>query len=370
MQATHPATVSTASWRAEFSLADTMLMRFWLGGQLLVELAPAQINQQSEAQSLPRKSRIHRKIDGLSLVYRAAALIPFGPEPEIRREFDFTDGFARIIQDIDPGRAAAAEKLTVDRMSLPGPWRRLAVIRIPEPGKSFPQPEWFDLTAAADRVCFDESRPFLAVILETPDGKWLEIGTGDDLWRWSIAGGLPGCSAQFSVHTAGRAVELIRTPVWFTAIAEETPAVQPRAWRFKWYFAWTETSVAPAVTGRKQLILDLADYAEKNDGSPCLHGGPLRKQLRHALRSLIANHENTDLVLTGAKPHICAQESHLNRSTGKNSLHWDGWDFMELFLWANRQGLATGCTFRIDSKLDTPLWRRLARPGFQRICGE
>ncbi len=370
MKVNSQATINTDAWRAEFSLAEETLMRFYLGGRLMLCLKPLQINTQSEAQSLAKKARIHRKIDGLSLSYNASTLIPFGSEPEINRDFDFSDGFARVIQDINPGRQAAAEKLTIDSMTLPGPWSRIAVVRIPTAGKSFPQLEWIDLDGKADKVLFDESYPFLAVILESPDGKAFEIGSGDDLWRWGIAGDLPGCSAKFSVRAGKESAEIVRTPILFDTGSEDTSKAERRSWRFKWYFAWSGTALEKAASGSERITLDMLDFAEKDAKHPCMHAAFSRKKLRQALRGVIGGKENADIVLINAGTRICAQKSHLDRSTRKNFLHWDAWDLMELFVWANRKALAGGCTFRIAGNEKTPLMRRLARTDFQRICGE
>ena len=99
-------------------------------------------------------------------------------------------------------------------MSLPGPWHRIAVVRIPGAGKTFPTLKWVELKEGPHEVLFDESYPFLTVILETEDGKCFEIGTGDDLWRWQSAAELPACSAEFSICGNKDSVEIIRTPVF------------------------------------------------------------------------------------------------------------------------------------------------------------
>ena len=246
MKVNYQTTINTPAWRAEFSLAEETLMRFYLGDRLMLDLKPAQINKQSESQCLPKKARIHRKIDGLSLSYNVSNLIPFGSEPKIDRDFDFTDGFARVIQDINPGKHAAAEKLTIDGMSLPGPWSRIAVITAPGAGESFPQLEWIELDGKTDKVLFDESYPFLAVILEAPDGKHFEVGCGDDLWRWGIAGDLADCSAKFSVCANKDSIEIVRTPILFNTESKDASEIERRTWRFTWYFAWSEAPGAPS----------------------------------------------------------------------------------------------------------------------------
>lgn len=374
MKIDYHAAIGTDAWRAEFSLAEAVLMNFYLGERRMLELKPAAVNKQSEAQCLPQKSRIHHRLDGLSVDYEMASLLPFGPEPAISRDFAFSDGFVRVVQDIDAGRNAVAGELSVGAMALPGPWRRIAVVRIPGAGRTFPELNWIDLDGQADKVFFAEPCPFLALIVESPGGSCFETGCGDDLWRWTGAADLPGSSAEFRVSGNQDAIEITRIPVLFNAESGENPEASRRNWRFKWYFAWSEPA-AGETGGRRQIAVDLPDFAEAAGKYPCLHAKSVRKKLRQVLRGLIAANANADIVLTNAASFICCdQQNHLDRGGKKNFLHWDAWDLMELFIWANRNALATGCTFRLAppaaGKVETPLLRRLTRSGFRSICGE
>ncbi len=374
MKTSYQTIISADGWRAAFSLAEETLMKFYLGDRLMANLEPVQINKQSEVQCLPKKARIHQKIDGLSLNYNVSNLIPFGSEPEIGRDFYFTDGFARVIQDIHPGKHAAAEKLDLGKMSLPGPWSRIAVVKISGAGKSFPQLEWLELDGKTDKVLFDESFPFLSLILEAPDGKRFELGCGDDLWRWGTAADLPDCSAEFKISTSGDSVEIERKPILFDTENKDAAEIERRTWRFKWYFAWSDAPALEMSSDREKIILDMADFVEKGAKHSCAHSIFSRKKLRQTLRGIIANNENADIVLTNTEAYICNQKNHLDSSTKKNFLHWDAWDLMELFIWANRKALATSCTFRITApdsgNSETPLMRRLAQTTFQKVHGE
>jgi hypothetical protein len=373
MKIDYQTVIRGGNWHAEFSLADETLMNFYLGERLMLKLKPAIVNKQSEAQCLPQKARIHHRVDGLSANYDLLNLIPFGPEPAISRDFDFTDGFVRVVQDIDAGKNAVVRELSVDAMSLPGPWKRVAVVRIPGAGKTFPELDWIKLDGEADKVLFAETYPFLALIAESLDGKCFELGCGDDLWRWGSAADLPGCSAEFRVSGNKDSIEISRCPVLFDSENAEELEASRRTWRFKWYFAWSEP-LAGETGDRKEITLDMPDFAETNGKYPCLHAKSIQKKLRQTLRGLIAANENADIVLTNAETFICSQESHLDRGNKKNFLHWDAWDLMDLFVWANRKALATGSTFRLappaSGKIETPLLRRLTRRGFQSICGE
>jgi len=374
MKTSYQATIGTDEWRAEFSLAEETFMKFYLGDRLMANLEPVQINKQSEAQCLPKKARIHQKIDGLSLKYDVSDLIPFGSEPEIHRDFYFTDGFARVIQDINPGRHAAAKKLNLGKMSLPGPWSRIAVVSIPGAGKSFPQLQWMELDEETDRVLFDKSFPFLSVVLEAPDGKRFELGCGDDLWRWGISGDLPACSSEFKISTSGGSVEIERKPILFDTENEKAAEIERRTWRFKWYFAWSDAPALEISSDREKIILDMADFTEEGAKHSCVHSIFTRKKLRQALRGIIANHTGVDIILTNTRAHICSQKSHLDNGNKKNFLHWDAWDLMELFTWANHKALAADCTFRITApdsgNNETPLMRRFTGTVFQKIHGE
>lgn len=374
MKTNYQATIGSKEWRAEFSLAEETFMKFYLGGRLMADLEPVQINKQFEAQCLPKKARIHQKIDGLSLEYDVSNLIPFGSEPEIHRDFYFTDGFARVIQDVSPGKHAAVEKLNLGRMSLPGPWSRIAVVRIAGAGKSFPELQWVKPDGKTDKVLFAEPFPFLAVILEAPDGKRFELGCGDDLWRWGISGELARCSAEFKVAVVGDSVEIDRKPVLFDTENDDTVEIEKRTWRFKWYFAWSDAPALEMSSDRKKIILDMADFTEEGAKHSCVHSIFTRKKLRQTLRGIIANHTGADIVLTNTQAHICSRQSHLDNGSKKSFLHWDAWDLMELFTWANRKALATDCTFRItapdSANGETPLMRRFASTAFQKVFGE
>ena len=374
MKVNYNTRISSDRWHAEFSLAEETLMKFYMGEHLILNLEPVQINKQTESQCLPKKARVHQKIDGLSLSYNVSNLIPFGSEPKIDRDFHFTDGFARVIQDINPGKHAAAEKLNIGNMTLPGPWSRAAVVTIPGAGKSFPQLNWVELDEETGKVLFDESYPFLAVILEAADGKRFEVGCGDDLWRWGISSDLADCSANFSVSANKESVEIVRKPILFDTESKDTAEVERRTWRFKWYFAWSDAPALEMSSDREKITLDMADFVEDGAKHSCMHSIFSRKKIRQALRTIIANNENADIVLTNAEAHICKQENHLDRSTKKNFLHWDAWDFMELFIWANRKALATGCTFSITApesgNKETPLMRRFSQKGFHKVYGE
>ena len=50
MKVNYQTTISTDAWRAEFSLAEETLMKFYLGDRLMLDLKPVQINKQSESQ--------------------------------------------------------------------------------------------------------------------------------------------------------------------------------------------------------------------------------------------------------------------------------------------------------------------------------
>ena len=373
MKTSYQTTINTETWRAEFSLAAETLMKFYLGDRLMLNLAPVEINKQTEVQCLPKKARLHKKIDGLSINYDVSNLIPFGSEPKIDRDFHFTDGFARVIQDINPGKQTAAEKLNLGNISIPGSWSKIAVVAIPGAGKSIPQLKWIEL-GEEDVVLFDESYPFLSVIAESTDGKRIELGCGDDLWRWGTAGDLPNCSGKFTISASKESLEIVRIPLIFDTESKDAPAVDRRTWRFKWYFAWSDAPALEMSSDREKITIDMADFVEEKAKHPCMHSIFSRKKLRQTLRGIFANNENADIILTNTEAHICNQERHLDRSTKKNFLHWDAWDMMELFIWANRKALATNCTFRITPpssvNIETPLAQRLARTDFQRICGE
>ena len=363
--------ICSDSWSADFTMAEATLMRLRSDERNIMELLPVQVNKQSESQSLPQKTRIHQKQDGMTVKYNLTNLIPFGAEPRIDRSFEFGDGFVRVIEDINTGKSSELERLDVDPVILPGPWTKIAVIPIPAAGKALPEPEWLELNTGEKEVVFEQSYPFLTVMLEAADGTMFELGMGDDLWRWQDAGNMPGYSAQYVVCGNSEAVEVKRTPVLLQNEDELSEETQLRhSWRFKWYFAWGNTAAEEQESTRKEYTLDLNDYCEAGAKQPCLHAAFSRKKLRQALRGIIANNPGTDIILQNADAHICKQSKHLDRGKKSNFLHWDAWDFMELYHWANHKAQFNDSTFSISTAAVTPLTRKLAQKTFQRICGK
>ena len=276
--------IGSESWCAEFTMAESTLMGLRLGERDIMEILPVQINKQSESQSLPQKTRIHHKQDGMTVKYNLTNLIPFGSEPRIDRSFEFGDGFVRVIEDINIGKSSELESIDVDPVVLPGPWKKIAVISIPAAGKTLPEPEWRELTAGDKETVFEQSYPFLTVMLEAVDGTMFELGMGDDLWRWQDAGNIPGYSAQYTVCGNRESVEVKRVPVLLQNKEEANEEVQLRhSWRFKWYFAWCNTVVEEQEPNRKKYTLDLNDYSETGTAHSCLHSAFSRKKTASGL---------------------------------------------------------------------------------------
>lgn len=365
-------TIGAANRQITFSPGESEYLRFTLNQEPVLCLNAATLGQFPERGSLLKKERQQETLDGLVARFEATLQVPFGTEPEIRRSVEFVDGFARIIEDYQPGRGGAFNRLELGDIVLPGPWKKVRVIPVPEAG----QVCYFDSVQFSvedkDNVFYDAGEPFLSAVFEREDGSSLEIGCGDDLWRWRIADSLEFCHAEFKISGNSEHIVLKRIPLSFHEGA--SPECVSR--RFKWYFAWETHETRTASRKRKCSTLDLnkldlpdsaavADNTGKSVGAWCLEAAAVRRQLRKKLRSMLSNQNSGDLSLANCEPHVCASAAHLGRPGRQTLAHWDAWDMMELFVWANRRLVGSNRFFGIAPPARPAA---IASPLLQRLC--
>jgi hypothetical protein len=369
--------VGTQDWHAEITPGEDVFMSFYMGAREVLRVNPVKVNQLSEDSALVGKSRLHHTVDGLSASVDVENKIPFGAEPKIKRSVDFADGFARVITDVQPGKHDVIRFLEMDSLELPGPWARIAVQTVPAAGKSCSEPEWIYLGVDSETF-FNGEEPFLNVLLEDHEGNCIETGLGDDIWRWANAKDMELTSAEFRISGNADLISITRKPL---SISEEAD-IQARAWRYKWYFAWSfGNDSCEASCDNAEIIdsasLDLPDVAEIQSsagttGTVCFEAPATRKKMRKLLRSLTAAEEERNIVLINSEPHVCCCGAHLERRD-KQLLHWDAWDLMELFVWGNRKMSGMGAFSIIcpDSSAAKafPLMKCLKKQEFQRISG-
>ncbi len=376
-------TIGTAEQQITFTPGKPEYLRFLLNQRPVLCLGGAMLNQLSESGALLQKSRQHQTLDGLVARFEATLQIPFGAEPEIRRSVEFVDGITQIIEDYQPGKRTSFKHLKLGDITLPGPWINVHIVLIAaagQPGYAHCSRHRIDGT---DTVLYDSHEPFLSAVFEHEDGLKLEIGCGDDLWRWRIAEGLEHCHAQFKISGNREQITLERIPLTF----DEDAAPECVSRRFKWYFAWTTAEINTPPLEQDTFTLDInkfnlpgsamaTDGSVKPGSSCCLQAAATRRLLRKKLRSVLAKHDTDNVFLTNLQPHVCADAAHLGRP-GKQLLHWDVWDLMELFIWGNRQIAGTNRFFGIIAPdnasphtAEMPLMQRFSQRKFRKFTPE
>jgi hypothetical protein len=194
-------------------------------------------------------------------VVLAEGYLPFGAEVRIRHTHRYFDGILRVTSDIHfPRDAHANPGFEVGSMTLPGTWTHWR-----EPGGN-----WQTLSAYS----WSPIPPCL--LLRRADGPILEIGLGNDIWRWHA--GLLGANnrSQLAISATDDGLQLRRI---VSESADLPMPAQPRTFRYSWYLAWLPAPAPVAEFADAHRIdlaaLGFADSLCRSDGLPCLAAGPV-----------------------------------------------------------------------------------------------
>lgn len=342
-------TINGRNWCAEFNPAPDCLLKFELDS-LAVLVRGACLGAFAESGGIVNKQQLHHRADGLGQDSRSETVIPFGVEPRIRRDIDFTDNAMRFVTDIGIGGKASYDDITLEPVEILGRLKRVGMVPVPPSGQAMPEPEWRDLTAEP-AVVYRQDKPFLLCIVESEDGRRLTLGCGDDLWRWYGAADHEGTTAEFSVTANAAGVSIVRKPCIFPP---EYPCGN-RSWRYKWFMLWDDT--APAQPGDweeltinpEELpdnILAIDEAGKRHSGMVCKYAPAWRKAFKKAIRSAAARgarvHYRDDV------PVFCGDASHMDRNRKNFLPHWDMVMRLELYQWARQTLKAGGGDFKVE----------------------
>lgn len=306
--------------------------------------------------------------------------LPFGSEIEFLHTYRYGNGFVRVITDLKiPRGTPAATSVEVGTLTLPGTWQRYRIVE--SQNDALTLTDWQALPA--EEIIWEQAP--LALILEHESGVQLEIGTGNDLWRWAKGVRDAGNSSRYVLSRTPTGLSFTRN-VTFTS---EPIEIRPRTYRFTWYLAWIAATESPApapestiapktVDGgsldipdlQRQLLdnpnatieLDmwafdwpaslLHDPRPAGENNPCLASSAVITRLRRIVRQLAAM-ENQDfpIVFRHLIPGVCTRGRHVDRK--RPILHWDMSDLREFGLWA-RNCLGDDRQLFCSNKLDSP----------------
>jgi hypothetical protein len=322
----------------------------------LLRILPVCADTVSETDGMTRKCRKHNRNDRLSGSLEYQCRIPLASVPEIRRDMIFAANHCTITYDFDLSGPFELKQIEIDPLLLPGKWRRYAVVEFPAAGYEVSAPQWQELTDSSN-VLFDSGKPFLIALFENHNGQILEVGTGDDLWRWYGNSNIENADSNFNITVTAEGIAIRRTPLRLPVKTE----CGKRCRRFKWYFAWNgSTSAALDAVTPLTMTIPLPDSAMSGDGNggfcpdtPCFQAAATEKRWKKIIRSNANSSATYDIA--GIQPHLCAVAAHLERGSKKTLRHWDMMALMDFYLWANQHLANHGGKMVITPPAGSPL---------------
>jgi hypothetical protein len=316
---------------------------------------------------VPDKVRLFRKSG--AAVFNSEGHFPFGAGISLRQNIRYAANHARITTDLCWKKGASLKNaVSIGSARLPGKWDALFVLQAD--GEA---PSWQALTPGTS--CRFSPLP-LSLVFRNQQGQRLEIGTGDDLWRWQ-KGLLPDKQVD------SPCVELSIQPdcILFQRLVTVNPVEEEyfpeaRDYRFTSFLAWSapaleEKSAPPcepiALTvnsgdglSRKQLLdcgdnpcvsidftqLELPHQARHSLGSGyCWESKITQRSVRRLIRQLAAFSARGFLQINGGMtPGLCDDPVHCSRKV--KAAHWDLSAILDLASWM-RQCLGDGWTINV-----------------------
>ena len=314
---------------------------FYLNGAERLRLMPLSFGEFDESSGFVSALKLHEAQDASSWSADTKSIIPFGPEPSVSRTMEIFANCALVTTDIKTTKGISCSSFSVDSLNLPGKWKKAGIVRVPESDCRVKDIEWIELDKK--KTVFENAMPFLIAIFESESGERLEVGTGDDIWRWSSAERLGGTSS-FTIEYSPEGIMIKRD-----VLRLDDPAAFPaRDWRFKWYFAWDsgKKSGQPAAVENAGTVFDTRK-SRWPDPAKIIFGGNIRKEVcfcahisqkrfKKIVRSASEQSGQT-VKFVNIEPHLCEENSHTGKANMEKTLHWDMMKILDLRLWAEKQ---------------------------------
>ena len=374
MNKSAPDSETTARPAFPFELEQSNLIRFTPGNEVSLEMPGCSFGEINESAALNKRWRRHDYMDGFGLWYEQISEIPFGSEPKISRRFDFSGNRCLVATGIILKNGFPVSEISIDPLIIKGNWQKLTLTTFEHESSEFSH-QCFDLSThqeTASPYLVDSDQPFICCLLENDQGERLEIGSGNDLWRWCATGFSPECTASFSIETTPNAVKITRKPLVFPAERDIH-----RNWRFKWYIAWQGAKSTPVSTDSENreepaLLIPGKPFPQGHGGSfilakpwpqegavshnaqllqdrACFKSAFTTRVLRKFIRSRLNRTTAEQLSISGVFPNLCDCAAHLERPGKGQLLHFDLADLMEFHFWANRQLFQTDSAISLNS---------------------
>lgn len=365
-----------------------------LEGTELLRGSPFYVDDLSGEMAVMTKLRVSRK--GGTAVVRSEGYFPYGAETRFSQTCRYASNHVRVTLDVQWPRGEKIKRhMGVGSVFLPGQWTGFRsvppALHISEGAQT--KHHSLPTNEIESRMVGHWHRPPLATVFEHTNGMILEIGLGDDIWRWEESLGYAPESGSYKILSEPDGIRFIREPLM--CCEQFIPA--PRNYRFTYYLAWenqdsknrtptpprekenTQSLLFDGIKGIQStslktnpenacLILDFRKLTEntpeewrkapspadfirnKRDRKLCWKHSRLQRTARRSIRQLAALSDRGQLVIKGLHPGPCWDPVHVSRGANcpENGLaHWDTGAILDFAVWAKQQ-LGPGWTLMTD----------------------
>ncbi|MEA2011626.1 MAG: hypothetical protein U9O87_00865 [Verrucomicrobiota bacterium] len=310
------------------------------------------------------------------------------PHADLANTYKYGKNHVRLTTDISLKKGTSIKRhFGVGSLTLNGKWVRFYCIPPALHQAEGCTPEWHDIVDFADSAKVDSKkykeleglppimiahwhRPPLAIVFERHDGTLLEVGIGDDIYRWEKSLSTIPESGSYKLMLYHNKIHFIREPL----MTCETISPEPRDYRFQSYFAWKHIDETEKIKPEKTLtislqkgiqknyitsektlicpdiIIDFAknnfdshfyrtqsslDYVRKNrSASPCWKHRGVQKQYKLLMRQLNMLEGIKSIGFLNLTPGVCTDPSHINKKNKNGLYHWDINSILEFIEWS------------------------------------
>ncbi len=341
-------------WEADFKPRRVAVMSFCYAGRDLFDCEGVEIGFLKEFHGMQKHLRFHTADKTSWYSVDSKVIQPFGPEPVIDRKIEQSGSFMRVTTDVLIKSAMSLEFLKIDTLRIRGEWENITVYYQSSPEGFDVLSKEIDIKNIENKRVLFETIP-LAIVFTDKDGIQLEIGTGYDLWRWNNAARFSS-ENRFVIKQEKDYIVFERTPILW----DHEHEMQKFNFRFSWYFSWGKKSLLEKKTQKKITTLHIQDnkltayqsgicnynldYSNwpattrsTNSNEPCFASRQAENLLKDFLRKTLPKMSERDKVicLCGVSPHVCSKAGHMERNKPETFVHWDYWDMMVFWGWAN-----------------------------------
>ncbi len=379
MNISQPLLIEGQDWTCYFSPGDREKLVFKSSGTELLSVHGMAFGKFDESSSCCRKSKKHEAIDGLNSSFETVNVMPFGSEPAITRKCEISGNHASVTTDFDLRSRMEAGVFEVDNILVRGEWSRIGTLMVSSPVPMADEIRWHD---AGARLSLELDGIPLILLFERADGTRLEIGSGDDLWRWLNTAAFPGSSQSVVIEKIKEGIYIRRRVAAWSSDA----VIMARQYRFSWYFAWETSGMKflggdgnmPAAADAEIFTFPegevpqqlAACHGGRNLGVSCFHSPAVSGIFRSLIRSVLGSQKPRDLVIGNLVVPLCETAAHLERPQRQQLLHWNMTRFFDHWLWANKQLRNSGVSFYAIPAMDGKVFPLLPSvKGLSRIVG-